>query len=157
MVAAASWPFLQVNSGNSEDDGKRRITLSLENGGVGPAKIQSFEVFWRGKAYGSSWALLKACCATPGMVAPGTKSWVINTRPMAGVVMRAGEDRPFLRLDPTPDTEAMWKAFDKVRQQELTYRACYCSVFDECWISNLTRLQARRVNACPIPATPYSQ
>jgi len=157
MVAAASWPFLQITSGNSDDDGTRRITLSLENAGVGPAKIQSFEVFWRGRAYGSSWALLKACCVTPGMAPPGITTWVVTTRPVAGAVMRAGEERPFLRLDPTPANGAMWKTFDTVRQRELSYRACYCSVFDECWISDLSKLHAQRVKACPTPATPYNQ
>lgn len=151
MVAAASWPFLQITSGNSHD-GKRGIRLSLENAGVGPAKIQSFQVFWRGKAYGSSRALLTACCAPPGMTTFST-----ITTPVAGMVMRAGEERTFLGLDPTPATEAMWKAFDQVRLQELSYRACYCSVFDECWISDLAKLHAQRVKACPTPATPYTQ
>ena len=64
MVAAASWPFLQLESGNNSDDGKHRITRELENAGVGPAKIHSIEIFWRGKAYPSSQALLRACCVS---------------------------------------------------------------------------------------------
>jgi hypothetical protein len=151
MVAAASWPFLQVHSGNIRE-GKPGITLSLENAGVGPAKIQSFEVFWHGKSYRTSWALMRACCATPGLT-----TWRQSTQPVSGMVMRAGEVWSFLSLDPTPETEAMWTAFDKVRLHELSYRACYCSVFDECWVSDLTKLHAQRVKACPTPATPYAQ
>lgn len=143
MVAAASWPFLQLRSGNN-DEGRRRITLTMENAGIGPAKIQTFEVFWRGKAYGSSTALLKACCSTTD---PAT--WSADTAPVAGSVLRAGGERPVLGLNPTPATEAMWKTFDHVRLRELTYRACYCSVFDECWIGDLTKLHARPVAACP--------
>jgi hypothetical protein len=152
MVAAASWPFLQLNSGNNDDQGKRRLTLTLENAGVGPAKIETLEVFWRGKAYSGSWALLKACCATPGL-----KTWNMGTLPASEKVLRAGEERPLLRLDPTPETEAMWKTFDRVRQTELTYRACYCSVFDECWIGDLAKLRPKPVAACPKPETPYIQ
>lgn len=152
MVAAASWPFLQLNSSDNDDDGKRRIALTIENAGVGPAKIQSLEIFWRGKAYGSSKALLKACCATPG-----TTTFPKRTAPIVGMVMHAGGQRQFLILDPTPATESMWKTFDEVRYQELSYRACYCSVFDECWISDLTKLHAQPVKACPRPATPYRE
>jgi hypothetical protein len=157
MVAAASWPFLQIDSGN-DDNGKHRITMELQNAGVGPAKIQSFEIFWRGKAYGSSAALLKACCATPKV-----KSFSTGTLPVLGVVLRAGDNRQFFRFDLTDDNADIWKAFDQVRQRELSYRACYCSVFDECWISPLNSEQARHtlkvqpVKACPTPTTPYEQ
>jgi hypothetical protein len=152
MVAAASWPFLQLNSSNN-DDGARRVTLALENAGVGPAKLQTLEVFWRGKAYGSSTALLRACCAA----SPDPTTWAVVTTPVVGTVLRAGAERPFLQLDPTPATAAMVKAFDGVRLRELTYRACYCSVFDECWVGDLTKLHATRVAACPTPATPYRE
>lgn len=157
MVAAASWPFLQIDSGN-DDNGKPRITLELQNAGVGPAKIESFEVFWRGKAYPNSATLLRACC-----VPPNTKSFRTGTLPVIGVVLRAGDQRQFLRMDLAPDNADIWKAFDQVRQRELTYRACYCSVFDECWVTALNSLNARHtlqtrpVKACPTPATPYEQ
>ncbi len=150
MVAAASWPFLQLNSGNN-DEGRHRITLGLENAGVGPAKIQSFEVFWRGKAYGSSTQLLKACC-TANQKAP----WDTGTLPVLGV-LRAGDHRQFLTVDLTDDNKSLWMAFDQVRLHELTYRACYCSVFDECWASDLDQRPARRVKACPAPAIPYKE
>jgi hypothetical protein len=157
MVAAASWPFLQIDSGN-DDNGRHRITMELQNAGVGPAKIQSFEVFWHGKAYASSAALLKDCCATPK-----TTSFQTGTLPVQGVVLRAGDQRQFFRFDLSADNADSWKAFDRVRQRDLTYRACYCSVFDECWVSPLNTAQARhtlrvqRVNACPTPKTPYEQ
>ncbi len=152
MVAAASWPFLQLESGNNSDDGKHRITLELENAGVGPAKIHSIEIFWRGKAYPSSQALLRACC-----VSAQKTPWSSGTLPVRDVVLRAGDRRQFLRLDLTPDNKPLWMAFDQVRQNELSYRACYCSVFDECWISTLTTSAVRPVKACPIPATSYYQ
>lgn len=150
MVAAASWPFLQLNSGNDEE-GKHRIVMELANAGVGPAKIQSFEVFWRGKAYGSSFALLKACCA------PDQTTINMGTLPVLGVVVRAGDQRQFLRLDLDSNKPEIWKSFDEVRQRELTYRACYCSVFDECWVSELDTRTPQRVKACPKPATPFKQ
>jgi hypothetical protein len=157
MVAAASWPFLQIDSGN-DDNGKHRITLELQNAGIGPAKIQSFEVLWRGKAYASSAALLRDCCARAGQT-----HFETGTLPVQGVVLRPGDQRQFFRYDLKPDDADTWKAFDRVRQHELAYRACYCSVFDECWISPLNTAQARHtlqvqpVKACPTPTTSYEQ
>jgi len=157
MVAAASWPFLQIDSGN-DDNGTNRITLELQNAGVGPAKVQSFEVFWRGKAYTSSAALLRACCTNDK-----TTTFQTGTLPVLGVVLRAGDQRQFFRFDLTPDNKDIWKAFDRVRQRELSYRACYCSVFDECWISPLSSAQSRHtlevqpVKACPTPVAPWEQ
>jgi hypothetical protein len=51
----------------------------------------------------------------------------------------------------------MWNKFDRVRYSELTYRVCYCSVFDECWITRLTTLKAQPVKHCPIPAIPFGE
>ena len=60
MVAAASWPFLQLDSGNGNEDGRPTIALNLQNAGVGPAKIKTFELFWKGKAYPNAKALLES-------------------------------------------------------------------------------------------------
>jgi len=58
MVAAASWPLLQVDTSNLH----ATIVFSVLNGGVGPAKLKTFELFWNGKAYPGAHALLTACC-----------------------------------------------------------------------------------------------
>lgn len=149
MVAAASWPFLQIKSGNSADGvHSNSITLDVENAGVGPAKIKTFEVFWKGQAFPSSWSLMHACC-----VHDAQSPVSIMSGPPAGV-LRAGESLKFLRYDLTPDNGPAWKTFDRVRFSELTYRACYCSVFDECRLSDL-RGRETAVKACPKPPIPY--
>ena len=150
MVAAASWPFLQVRTSNS-DDGRKTITLQMENAGVGPAKLQSFEVFWRGQAFSNSTRLLEACCGL------NTKApYLVTTAPTTGV-LRAGDSLKFLKYDQTPDNDAVWKAFDRARFSELTYRVCYCSVFDECRVSDLKSQREQVVKACPKPAIPYTE
>ena len=58
MVAASSWPYLQLESGNGDQDGQPTITLELQNAGVGPAKVETFELFWQGRAYPNAKALL---------------------------------------------------------------------------------------------------
>jgi len=45
LVAANSWPFLGYSTGNVGPDGRNKIDLKVVNDGVGPAKIESFEIW----------------------------------------------------------------------------------------------------------------
>lgn len=152
MVAASSWPFLQLDSGNGDDQGHAVISLQLQNAGVGPAKIESFELFWHDHAYPNAKALLMACCA-----GEEPSNWAISTNPSSNFVLRAGESRSFIRFALTEQNAKMWAAFDRVRFSELSYRVCYCSVFDECWITRLTALRVEPVTRCPRPAVPFGE
>lgn len=62
IVAASSWPFLQVMTGNSNAQNRPELIFNVTNAGVGPAKVKSFEVFWKGKPYRSSFQLMHDCC-----------------------------------------------------------------------------------------------
>src|SRR3954447_16522404 len=160
MVAASSWPFLQLDSGNSDDAGKPHIQLSLVNAGVGPAKVESFEVFWHGRAYRTSQQLLHDCCRLKffpfkmGIEAPflGPQS-----ASMVGHVVRPGETRLFLGLVLGSSNSEAWQAFDRVRLNELRFRACYCSVFDECWTTTLRDLHPVAAKSCPLPKIAYRE
>jgi hypothetical protein len=61
MVAASSWPILIVGSSNVGDS-EAQLSFHVANDGVGPAKVRTFEVFYKGKPYASSDALMRACC-----------------------------------------------------------------------------------------------
>jgi hypothetical protein len=152
MVAASSWPYLQLDSGNGDDQGRPVISLELQNAGVGPAKIETFELFWQGRPYPNAKALLEACCARQQ-----PKAWAVSTAPSNDFVLRAGDSRRFLGFARNDDNAAMWDEFDRVRFSELSYRVCYCSVFDECWVTHLTTLKALRVKQCPIPKVPFGE
>ncbi|MEF8762487.1 hypothetical protein, partial [Stenotrophomonas sp. A3_2] len=46
LVAANTWPVLTFDSSNTDYTGKRHVVkLSLQNVGVGPTRIETFEVF----------------------------------------------------------------------------------------------------------------
>ena len=152
MVAASSWPFLQLASGNAEENGAPTIALELHNAGVGPAKVETFELFWKGKAYPSAKALLEDCCNEPRL-----RSWSISTAPSSDFVLRAGDTQRFIGFARIEPSKAMWDRFDRVRFSELTYRVCYCSVFDECWATNLTGLNPRKVKRCVPPKVPFGE
>lgn len=165
MVAAASWPILMVESGNVGPDERPLLGFKVTNSGVGPAKVRSFEVFYKGKAYPSSDALMRACCDRHfrGEESPKVSEaagWAFLTGMIAGNVIRAGETGSFISYSFDSRHAGAWRALDLARQHSMSYRICYCSVFDECWINTIGhghQLDPARVENCPVPPVPYSE
>lgn len=165
MVAASSWPILIVGSSNIGQNGEAQLTFRISNDGVGPAKVRTFEVFYKGKAYRSSETLMRACCdrsfkTTRSPISPKIERGAFMTGDMAGSVIRPGEHPAFITYALNDQNSAAWHALDAARQSEIAYRICYCSVFDECWINtigNKEALDPAHVDKCPIPAVPYQE
>ena len=61
LVAANVWPFPRAILSNGYGD-KGSIAIGVSNGGVGPAKIRSFEMSFRGAPVRSGLDLLRKCC-----------------------------------------------------------------------------------------------
>jgi hypothetical protein len=151
LVAANSWPFLQFFASNTTPQGERIITWNVVNAGVGPAKIESVEVSWRGVAVRSVNEILRVCCGLPAgeQVIRGT---------LHGTVLRAGDTRAFLVMRRTPENESVWERLEQSTFSEnMTMRVCYCSVFEECWLSDLQSLHPEPVQRCPVSATAFDQ
>src|SRR5438309_12074359 len=60
LVAANVWPFPRAILSNGYDD-KGSIAIGVSNGGVGPAKIRSFELFYRRRPARSGLDLVRQC------------------------------------------------------------------------------------------------
>ncbi len=102
--------------------------------------------------------LMKACCGYERT--PGDSAARPLTSTVPGTVLRAGETRPFLIYARTDANAAIYDRLDDARRDSVTYRVCYCSVFDECWISDPqgnTTLQPRPVRVCAQPPVPYQE
>jgi hypothetical protein len=153
LVAANSWPFLQYGTGNrSPDNGSDSIDLSISNEGVGPARIETLEIWWHDQPVKSPQALLRACCADAGSAVPTPH---FSRSLVAPRILRAGESIRFLTLPRNAESDAVWQRLNTERLS-LRLRACYCSVFDECWTSSLVGTHAEAVAHCPVPAVPYA-
>ena len=157
LVAADVWPFPRaILSGGW--DSKNSIVVGVANAGVGPAKIRSFEMFYRGQPVNSGLDLLRKCCRLgPGPDAanaqiPGGHYYSIIDES----VLRAGEDDAVLRVTPSPSAPAVT---DRLKNysvlNQITFRVCYCSVLDQCWISNLRNTHTQAVGECTPPEHPY--
>ena len=154
LVEASSWPHLGIASGNLSDVGALEISVAATNEGVGPAKLHSLVVSYDGQPTRNLIALVNACCSPEsgpietiedyttylGAAATGTPS---------SRVIRAGETALLFRVSREGSNEVTWDLLDQARlSDKMVVDACYCSVFDECWISDLKSLEKQKVASC---------
>lgn len=155
MVSASTWPFVTgwIRIGGNEHGD---LQFGVGNSGVGPAKLRSFEVFYKGRPVTSARDLLRRCCGLPAdakaadaLLVPWMSSTVVNE-----IVLRAGDDQPVLVLRPDPAAPALGQRFAKALS-DLSFRGCYCSVLDECWETDHGSMEPTRVKACKEPEHPF--
>lgn len=150
LVQANSWPFVKMTYTNFNQDGTPHNHLDLTNKGVGPASIESLEVFYDGKAMPGARALLNAMLKritvspNPRILDSGVVNNVLSAKEQMTFVDFHGEDYS------PEDYAAIRTGLRKVES-----RTCYCSVFDECWLADTRNQRPVKVNACPVPEVPF--
>ncbi len=151
MQQAAAWPFVAYQTGNYTADGQRLINLSFVNNGLGPALIGPVEVRFHGRAMRSPIDLLSACCGYRAGMA-----MQLRTSPIINIAIRPGEEVIFMGLPAVPANAAMVDRLDAARDQ-IQVRACYCSIFDNCWIVDGPQRKPQAVDACPASWVAWQQ
>jgi hypothetical protein len=158
LVASNSYPNVDIDSSNLTDlgDGRGRVpmlSISLENTGIGPARLRTVELSYAGKPVDTLAALLATCCTSPG---DGTlpKLNYEYSGELAGAMLRAGGERALFRWRGSAD-DPRWARLDKLRER-VRVRVCYCSVFDECYLRDNERSEPEHAASCPVPAVPYA-
>jgi len=145
LVKANSWPFLEFESGNMlEDRQQHALTFTIKNSGVGPARLETLQMALDGQNYSNSRDLIKACCSQAG--SPAMSAFII-TSPIAPRTIPANKAIEFFYWPKPENASAEWDGLDQARHR-LTFKACYCSVFDECWTSNLMGAKPEEVESC---------
>ena len=154
LVSASSWPFLTFGAGTGTVDGVKKVHMAVGNTGVGPAKIESVELIWKGVSYRTDKDFLKACCGfDPASGQPYDDNLVSNE------VLRAGDSISFLEFKQSSNPAVFAALQQAILSRDLQLPVCYCSIFDECWKSDLTILSLRPepVRRCVQPAVPFDQ
>ena len=156
LVAASSWPFLRgvLSNDGGEAPGEGSVVIGISNGGVGPAKVESFEVFYRGAPMRSGLELLRHCCGL-GATAKDEARQLPNSYRYATTdhsVIRPGE------IFATFAVPRGSEVGDKLAAAlpDITVRGCYCSILDQCVMSDLTSTRTKPVKACPEPAVRFN-
>ena len=157
LVAANSWPFLVSRSSeNGLVVGSRVLDLRLQNSGVGPARVQSVKMMLDGRPVHDHSELMARCCGlAPMSLEEQVRLGLITQNEPVGVIpARDGVD--VLGWRERPGNEAIWSKLNIARHR-LRFAACYCSVLDECWTSDLTATaHPHRVDQCPADPDSYS-
>ena len=156
LVSAASWPFLEQSFSDATYSGQKRLTVDITDSGIGPAKVESIQLFWHGKAYHSARELLKDCCGYD-LPADATQEFITST--LNGWVIRPGQTShliwyPYPASDPGP-----WQKFNTIiessNKDTPKFQICYCSAFNQCWRTDGHELNPPRLAACPLPKVPF--
>jgi hypothetical protein len=157
LVASNSYPNIDFSYGNQFDfqDGRglrHAVYLSLENTGIGPARLRSIELGFAGRPAATLRALLEICCTQePDSSLPKTSSW--SSGDIRGFMVQAGKGINLFAWPEAPG-DPRWARLEAVREK-IGMRVCYCSVFDECYLHDNAYREPRRIGACPVPAVPY--
>jgi hypothetical protein len=146
LVRANSTPLLQFNHRNAKADGTPYLAFNVSNVGNGLAQVSWFEFQVDGKPVADLHAALLALVGDPlagayfltgpvatQVLAPGSEALILGwNRPAAGQAAEL----------------AAWNALNKARFDRIKVSACFCSIFQECWESNLQGQVPRPVAAC---------
>lgn len=138
MVEASTLPILDFGVSNADEAGNRVITFVLVNQGVGPAVVEWTELRWRGKLITDLPAFMTECCGAPN-------GWF--TQNASGTTLPAGREIRMLTVPLNELNQTMWAKLDE-EGRHITARACYCSVLDECWVTDFKTTRPTRVTTC---------
>lgn len=154
LLAASNWPFMGAVVEDGSDD-THMIRIGAVNAGVGPAKVKTFEMSYRGQPVSSGIDLLRKCCGLGGDAAT-IKAQLPNGLSYSLIgesVMRAGDTTPVLSLKRSGDQPVTEKLAQSLH--DISFRVCYCSILDQCWVGDLWTTQTRPVERCAPPAHPF--
>lgn len=157
LVASNSYPYLELmrSMGSPEKDpstgmSRKRVEYLLANNGIGPARVEWVELTYKGKPMADIDALLAACCAMTHKV-----DFPMHRRGnVVGTLVRPGDMVPMFTADepvaPNPVFDTLHRSMNDIETS-----ACYCSVFDECYLRGKDARKPEPVDQCTPPAVPF--
>ena len=158
LVAANSYPYLDLMQSTSAEaplpgmkHARHRVEYQLVNNGIGPARVEWVELKFKGKPVRDITDLLDACCASPQLDDSG-----INHRGnVANALIRPGSSLTMFTWNepatPNPTFDALHSQMNQV-----SWSACFCSVFDECYTrATDSGKPSQPVKQCTPPAVPF--
>jgi len=149
LVRAGSTPILQWQVSNSNTNGESELVYAVENAGTGPARVVWMEMSYKGEKLKSMRDLILQAQKELGV--ESLKGIGTTTGSIAGSVLVAGRVLTAFRWAQPPQTNAtafrLWKAVEGM-PQHTELQACYCSVFDDCWLTKFDGQVPQPVAMC---------
>lgn len=157
LVAANSYPYLELMRNMSSLDtdpatGKSypRVEYMLVNSGIGPARIEWVQLTYKGKPMANLTELLKACCTVDGK-----SDLAMNRRGnVVGSLVRPGQMLSMFAADGRAGDNPVFDALHR-SMKDISQTACYCSVFDECYLRLKDEAKPTPVDECTAPGVTF--
>lgn len=154
LVAANSWPNVSVDTlvNRGESATSARLSVIAINNGIGPARVESFELWVGNTPVPDARGLVDLIKAAGG---GGTLIGRMDGSTILGSVIGVGEKIDVFSIEVA---DARTWAEPMIRTAtDMQSRVCYCSVFDECYVADSRARPQRpeRVEKCPVPPVPY--
>lgn len=143
QLEATVWPFVQFDNSNYDPQQQESaVYLGLDNVGVGPARIVSLNLNYGGKPLHGWKDFIDACCN------PNHRP-VINvlSSDVVGRVLPANRDSRLFLVRRAAENNEVW-ALMNTERNKITGTVCYCSLLDQCYVSEVSGASARAVPNC---------
>lgn len=118
------WPYLDGQLSYEYSD-KIRIRYTLENKGIGPSKIRRMSLMFNEKQIDNYIELVDSL----NRYFPDTTNLGISYMPAKGDVISADEKIETLFIE----SKRFPGDLETIRDLQLHFDVCYCSVYDDCW------------------------
>ncbi len=144
---ASVWPYVEVSASLRSS----RIQLGVQNTGVGPARIQAASVTYKGETKANWWDLILNDLGA-NVDSVGFYQSAINGR----VLPTNSEQEIFFRItkDSGPAARELFASLRReIIEGTIDVTVCYCSVYDECWISSVQNMLKRWRGVEPLSAS----
>jgi hypothetical protein len=142
QLKMGAWPY--VTQGNTGADGYARL---VENVGLGPALVRSMRVDVEGKPVRDWRGLLTRALAVDSARFAALVQGVTFTTPSVrrGMVLLPGRATEIVRVGPGDLALTLRRVLNDPR---VRVRVCYCSLYDDCWVSDSRADEPAAVERC---------
>lgn len=160
LVEANSEPVLEFLSGDRDPRqpvmGEPVMYFSADNPGAGTARIEWFRMQLLGhdvRDWREALGLARERAIASGSLASSTAIGDLTTSPVAPSYVKWGDSRIILAWPRTQKNAALWDSVDRERQSGAFHlTACYCSIFNQCWVADTQVTWPREVRSCTAAA-----
>jgi hypothetical protein len=153
LVEANSRPFIQITTSSgppgAEGTLSQAFTVLISNPGAGAARVERFSILVDDKPVKD---IAEAFLRLAGLAADAQDEAAVlgpvTYLEVAPSYIKAGSEQPVLRWPRTASNASVWDKDAAAGWQRVKFEACYCSIFDECWIENSRTFRPTAVKSC---------
>ena len=153
LVEANSRPFIQITTSGgrpvSGSGASQALSVLISNPGAGAARVERFSILVDDKAVKDmSEALLRLAGLPANTPDASAVLGPMMYSTVAPSYLKAGSDQPVLVWSRTAGNASVWDKDAEAGFNRVKFEACYCSIFDECWIENSHTFRPTPVTSC---------